>query len=74
MLKLFGIVAGGWQLLRSASIAQRRLAETGGGDAAFYEAKILSARFYADYVLSQSAGVAHGIMHGAAGALAESAL
>ncbi|HTB89129.1 MAG TPA: acyl-CoA dehydrogenase [Steroidobacteraceae bacterium] len=74
MLKLFGIVAGGWQLLRSASIAQRRLAETGGGDAAFYEAKILSARFYADYVLSQSAGLAHGIMHGAAGALAESAL
>jgi hypothetical protein len=61
-------------LLRSASIAQRRLVETGGGDAAFYEAKILSARFYADYVLSQSAGLAHGIMHGAAGALAESAL
>ena len=73
MLKLFGIVAGGWQLLRSASIAQRRLAEA-GGDAAFYEAKILSARFYADYVLSQSAGLAHGIMHGAAGALAEGAL
>jgi alkylation response protein AidB-like acyl-CoA dehydrogenase len=82
MLKLFGIVAGGWQLLRSASIAQRRLAGAGagagagvgGGDAAFYEAKILSARFYADYVLSQSAGLAHGIMHGAAGALAEGAL
>jgi len=73
MLKLFGIVAGGWQLLRSASIAQRRLAEA-RGDAAFYEAKILSARFYADYVLSQSAGLAHGIMHGAAGALAEGAL
>jgi len=26
MLKLFGIVAGGWQLLRSALISQRRLA------------------------------------------------
>jgi 3-(methylthio)propanoyl-CoA dehydrogenase len=74
MLKLFGIVAGGWQLLRSASIAQRRLADASGGDAAFYEAKILSARFYADYVLSQSSGLAHGIMHGAAGALAEGAL
>jgi 3-(methylthio)propanoyl-CoA dehydrogenase len=74
MLKLFGIVAGGWQLLRSASIAQRRLADASGGDAAFYEAKISSARFYADYVLSQSAGLAHGIMHGAAGALAEGAL
>ena len=74
MLKLFGIVAGGWQLLRSASIAQRRLTEASGGDAAFYEAKISSARFYTDYVLSQSAGLAHGIMHGAAGALAEAAL
>jgi alkylation response protein AidB-like acyl-CoA dehydrogenase len=74
MLKLFGIVAGGWQLLRSASIARRRLAEAGGGDAAFYEGKISSARFYADYVLSQAAGLAHGIMHGAAGALAEGAL
>jgi len=74
MLKLFGIVAGGWQLLRSAEIAQRRLAGASGGDAAFYEAKISSARFYADYVLSQSAGLAHGIMHGAAGALAEGAL
>ena len=74
MLKLFGIVAGGWQLLRSAEIAQRRLADASGGDAAFYEAKISSARFYADYVLSQSAGLAHGIMHGAAGALAEGAL
>jgi 3-(methylthio)propanoyl-CoA dehydrogenase len=74
MLKLFGIVAGGWQLLRSAAIAQRRLAEAGGGDTAFYEAKILSARFYADYVLPQSSGLAHGIMHGAAGALAEGAL
>jgi 3-(methylthio)propanoyl-CoA dehydrogenase len=73
MLKLFGIVAGGWQLLRSALIAQRRLADA-SGDAAFYEAKILSARFYADFVLSQSPGLAHGIMHGAAGALAEGAL
>jgi 3-(methylthio)propanoyl-CoA dehydrogenase len=78
MLKLFGIVAGGWQLLRSASIAQRRLAEAeaeaGGGDAAFFEAKLLSARFYADYVLPQSPGLAHGIVYGAAGALAEGAL
>jgi acyl-CoA dehydrogenase len=76
MLKLFGIVAGGWQLLRSALIAQQRLAAADArlGDAGFYEAKILTARFYADYVLSQSAGLAHGIMHGAAGALAEGAL
>ncbi|HEY4970309.1 MAG TPA: acyl-CoA dehydrogenase, partial [Steroidobacteraceae bacterium] len=30
LLKLFGIVSGGWQLLRSASIAQQRLAAPGG--------------------------------------------
>jgi 3-(methylthio)propanoyl-CoA dehydrogenase len=76
MLKLFGIVAGGWQLLRSASIAQRRLDESkaNGADAGFYEAKISTARFYADYLLSQAPGLAHSIVHGAAGALAEGVL
>jgi 3-(methylthio)propanoyl-CoA dehydrogenase len=75
MLKLFGIVAGGWQLLRSASISQRRLAEqANAADAAFYEAKISTARFYADHVLSQAPGLAHSIVHGAPGALAEGVL
>jgi hypothetical protein len=76
MLKLFGIVAGGWQLLRSALIAQRRLGSFSGNDAAaaFYEAKISTAQFYADYVLSQAAGLAHSIVHGARGALAEGVL
>jgi 3-(methylthio)propanoyl-CoA dehydrogenase len=76
MLKLFGIVTGGWQLLRSALIAQARLGASGEGaaDAGFYAAKISSARFYSDYVLPQAAGLAHGIMHGAPGALAEDAL
>jgi acyl-CoA dehydrogenase len=76
MLKLLGIVAGGWQLLRSAFISQRRLAAGGvvSADAEFYTAKMTTARFYADYVLSQAAGLAHCIVHGAAGALAEGAL
>jgi 3-(methylthio)propanoyl-CoA dehydrogenase len=76
MLKLFGIVAGGWQLLRSALIAQRRLGSSSGDGAAaaFYEAKISTAQFYADYVLSQAAGLAHSIVHGAGGALAEGVL
>jgi len=76
LLKLFGIVAGGWQLLRSASISRQRLAESRqkAGDAAFYEAKIGTAQFYADHVLSQASGLAHGIMYGAAGALAEGVL
>ncbi|GAC1675623.1 MAG: acyl-CoA dehydrogenase [Steroidobacteraceae bacterium] len=81
LLKLFGIVAGGWQLLRCALISHRRLAarqESPAGarllspaDVRFYEAKIATARFYADHVLSQAPGLAHSIEHGAAGALAE---
>jgi alkylation response protein AidB-like acyl-CoA dehydrogenase len=76
LLKLFGIVAGGWQLLRSALISRQRLAESRqkAGDAAFYEAKIATAQFYADHVLSQASGLAHGIVHGAAGALNEGVL
>ncbi|MEA3196733.1 MAG: 3-(methylsulfanyl)propanoyl-CoA dehydrogenase, partial [Gammaproteobacteria bacterium] len=72
MLKLFGIVAGGWQLLRSALISRQRLAapQANGADTGFYEAKILTARFYADHVLSQAPGLSHSIVHGAAGALA----
>ena len=76
MLKLFGIVAGGWQLLRSALISQARLAapRSDGADTAFYEAKILTSRFYADHVLSQAAGLAHSIIHGSQSALAEGVL
>jgi 3-(methylthio)propanoyl-CoA dehydrogenase len=76
MLKLFGIVAGGWQLLRSALIAEQRLAaqKAGGGAAGFHEAKIMTARFYTDHVLSQAAGLAHSILHGASAALADGVL
>src|SRR5216684_1873188 len=76
MLKMFGIVAGGWQLLRSGLISQQRLAapKANGADAGFYEAKILTARFYSDHVLSQAPGLSHSIVHGAAGALAEGVL
>jgi acyl-CoA dehydrogenase len=74
LLKIFGIVAGGSELLHAAVIAQNRLlAQTSTPvDAAFYQAKIATARFYADHVLCQAAGLAHAVMHGAAGALAES--
>jgi len=75
LLKLFGIVSGGWQLLRSASISHQRLAAPGAGaDAGFHDAKIATARFYADHVLSQASGLAHSVVHGAAGALAEGVL
>ena len=68
-LKLLGIVAGGWQMGRAALVSARRLAE-GSGDASFYKAKITTARFYADHVLSQAPGLAYSVVNGAAGALA----
>ncbi|MCL2656039.1 MAG: acyl-CoA dehydrogenase [Betaproteobacteria bacterium] len=68
-LKLIGIVVGGWQLARGASIAQRKLAQ-GDSEAAFYKAKIVTARFFADHMMSQAEGLAQIVTEGAAGALA----
>ena len=68
MLKLFGIVAGGWQMARAALVAQQQL-DAGAADAAFYRAKLHTVRFYADHVLSQAPGLAYAVIHGAAGAL-----
>jgi 3-(methylthio)propanoyl-CoA dehydrogenase len=76
LLKLFGIAAGGWQLLRSALIAEQRLAEARPAALApsFYQGKIATAQFYANHVLCQAPGLAHAIVEGAAGTLAETAL
>ena len=67
-LKLFGIVAGGWQTARGALAAQARLGTNADQD--FYKAKIGTARFYADHVLAQAHGLAHAVMHGATGVMA----
>jgi alkylation response protein AidB-like acyl-CoA dehydrogenase len=67
-LKLFGIVAGGWQMARAALAAQKKLA-AGEGDAGFYKAKIATARFYADHVLSQAPGLSYAVIKGGPGAL-----
>jgi acyl-CoA dehydrogenase len=69
-LKLFGVVAGGWQMARAAGIAQARLAAGDNSDPGFYRAKLATARFYADHVLPQAHGLAHAAMHGAASVLA----
>jgi acyl-CoA dehydrogenase len=62
-LKLFGIVAGGWQLARGAKISATRLAE-GKGDPAFYKAKIATARFFTEHVLAAAPGLAHTVIYG----------
>jgi butyryl-CoA dehydrogenase len=68
-LKMAGVVLGGWQMARAALIAQQRL-DAGEGDAKFYQAKIGTARFYADHFLSQAPGSRDAIVAGSAGVLA----
>jgi 3-(methylthio)propanoyl-CoA dehydrogenase len=65
-LKLMGIVAGGWQMARAALAAQRKVSE----DKNFYEAKIATARFYADHVLVQAPALRNTVVNGAAGVMA----
>jgi alkylation response protein AidB-like acyl-CoA dehydrogenase len=69
-LRLFGTVAGGWLLAHSALAARRRLEANDGGDRAFLEAKIKTARFYADNLLPQAAGLARSVVRGADSTLA----
>ena len=64
LLNLFGIVAGGWQLARGALAAERHLLAR-EGDLQFHEARILSARFYGDSILSRASGLTNAVVHGA---------
>jgi hypothetical protein len=67
-LMLAGNVVAGWQMARALLAAEQRLAE--GTDAEFMRAKIITARFYGDHILSKVPGVAHGIVEGTAGVTA----
>jgi 3-(methylthio)propanoyl-CoA dehydrogenase len=66
-LKLVGIVAGGWQMARAALAAERNLAS---GDKAFHEAKLATARFYADQVLVQAPALRDTVVKGSAAVMA----
>ena len=68
-LKMAGIVLGGWQMGRAALAAARHL-DAGAGERSFYEAKIGTARFFADHYLSQAAGMRQSIVQGSAGVMA----
>jgi alkylation response protein AidB-like acyl-CoA dehydrogenase len=68
-LKLMGIVAGGWQMARAALIAEARLSKK-EGDQGFYAAKLATARFYADQMLTQAPGLAVTVVSGAASVMA----
>jgi alkylation response protein AidB-like acyl-CoA dehydrogenase len=63
-LKLWGVVAGGWQMARAAQISAARI--VAGTSDPFYAAKLATARFYADHVLNQALALHHEIVHGSA--------
>jgi alkylation response protein AidB-like acyl-CoA dehydrogenase len=62
-LQMFGVVAGGYYLARSA-LAARRLIEAGGDDV-FLANKLVTARFYADQILPQAAAQLPAVTAGA---------
>jgi alkylation response protein AidB-like acyl-CoA dehydrogenase len=62
-LMLAGNLMAGWQLARALLVAQDELAR--GEDAAFMQAKITTARFYADHILSKASGIRDSIVEGA---------
>jgi alkylation response protein AidB-like acyl-CoA dehydrogenase len=62
-LMLAGNVVAGWQLARSLLVAQEQLAQ--GVDVAFMQAKITTARFYADHLLTKVPGMRDSIVDGA---------
>ena len=62
-LMLAGNVVAGWQMARSLLVAQEQLAQ--GVDTAFMQAKIITARFYADHLLTKAPGMRDSIVEGA---------
>jgi hypothetical protein len=63
-LRLTGELVVGWQLARALLAAERHLAE--GRDPDFMRAKIVSARFFADHVLTQAPALRDRVVEGAA--------
>ena len=66
-LMLAGNLVAGWQMARALLAAQELLATGQGEDfgAAFLQAKITTARFYADHILSKAPGLRDAIVEGA---------
>jgi alkylation response protein AidB-like acyl-CoA dehydrogenase len=62
-LMLTGGLMAGWQMARALLVAEREIAAA--QDVPFMQAKIITARFYADHILSQAPGVRDSIVEGA---------
>ncbi|TDM06351.1 MAG: hypothetical protein C4K60_17425 [Ideonella sp. MAG2] len=64
-LMLAGNLVAGWQMGRALLAAEDRLAA--GDDVSFMQAKITTARFYGDHILTRVPGLRDSIVDGAAG-------
>ncbi|HOY37442.1 MAG TPA: acyl-CoA dehydrogenase, partial [Piscinibacter sp.] len=62
-LMLAGNLMAGWQLARALVVAEQQLAQ-GGADTGFLQAKVATARFYAEHLLSKAPGVRDAIVEG----------
>ncbi|HXJ08776.1 MAG TPA: acyl-CoA dehydrogenase [Burkholderiales bacterium] len=65
-LRLMGIVAGGWQMARAALACKKN----NFSDKSFSDAKIATARFYADHLLVQAPALRDTVVKGSAGVMA----
>jgi hypothetical protein len=63
-LRLFSTVTGGWFMARQALAAHRELNDGSAGDE-YLQAKIVTARFYAEQLLPQAAGLLGAVKGGA---------
>jgi alkylation response protein AidB-like acyl-CoA dehydrogenase len=63
-LMLAGNVVAGWQMARALIVALDRLGH-GDGDAVFLNAKVATAHFYADHLLSKAPSLGEAIVEGA---------
>ena len=61
-LMLAGVVCGGWQMARAGLAAQSKLST--GEDEVFHEAKLVTARFYAEHLLPRAIALLHSIQSG----------
>ena len=61
-LMLAGNLMAGWQLARALLLAQDEIAQ--GVDVSFMQAKIITARFYADHLLTKAPGMRDAIVDG----------
>lgn len=67
-LMLTGNLVAGWQLGRALLAAQKQAAA--GNDSAFMQAKVATARFYAEHILTRSSALREAIVNGAGSVMA----